>query len=252
MKIDLHVHTSERSRCARNTEEEMARGAIANGLDAMVITDHQKHLPEARAAELNAQFAPLRIFSGIEVAVVEGEEFVVLGVHEAALEAEVIPAERLFEIARGQGGFIILAHPYRYRETVDVDLESLRPDAIELHSISIAGSDEERIAALIRRAGARAVTDSDAHRAEYVGLFHNVVRGEPADERELIALLKAGAYECRRNDELVTRRNREVEPEEARMRDYIARGCDGRRFRDETGGSIEHFAKVRRGGSYRL
>ena len=252
MKIDLHVHTSERSRCAKSTEEEMARGAIANGLDAIVITDHQRHLPEARAAELNERFAPLRIFRGIECAVAEGEEFVVLGVHDPALEAEVIPAARLFETVRGQGGFLVLAHPYRYRETVDVDLEACRPDAIELHSICISGRDEERIAALIRRLGVAAVTDSDAHRAEYVGLFHNLVRGEPADERELIALLKAGAYECRRNDELVARRNREVEAEEARMRDFIARGWDGRRFRDETGGSIEHFAKVHRGGTYIL
>jgi hypothetical protein len=252
MKIDLHVHTSERSRCAKNSEEEMIRGAVANGLDALVVTDHQQHLPEARWAELNERFAPFRIFRGIECAVVEGEEFVVLGVHDPALEAPEIRCAELFARVRSQGGFLVLAHPYRYRETVEVDLESCRPDAIELHSICIAGRDDARIRQLARATGARTVTDSDAHRAEYVGLFHNRLRGEPADEAELIEILRRGAYECCRNDDLIARRNREVLPEEKKMRSYIARGCDGQQFRQETGGSIEHFAKVRRGGTYVL
>lgn len=252
MRIDLHVHSSERSRCARSSEEEMVRAAISFGLDALVFADHQKHLPTARAAELSERFAPFRVFRGIECSVAEGEDIVVLGAYDERLEAAEIPYADVFAMAREQGGFLILAHPFRYHESVNIDVASLPPDAIELHSVCISGGDEGRIAELIRRSGVRTVQDSDAHRAEHVGLFHNSLRGMPPDEMELVRLLREGAYQVCRCDERIALRNREVQAEEERMRDCIARGYDGRRFCDETGGSMDHFVKVKRGGTYIL
>ena len=230
----------------------MIRSAAGFGLDGLVFADHGKHIAPARAAELSAKFAPFRVFRGIEVSVAEGEDIVVLGVYEDRLEAEGLSYAELFSIARGRGGFLILAHPFRYHESVEVDLSERAVDAIELHSICIPGTDEDRIRELIRRVGCRTVHDSDAHRAESVGIFHNLVHGTPASEAELVELLRAGEYECCRCDGRIAQRNREVQAEEAKMRDYISRGLDGKAFRDQTGGSMDHFVKVRRGGTYLL
>jgi hypothetical protein len=38
VKVDLHVHTQERSPCARASEDEQIQAAIAAGLDAIFIT----------------------------------------------------------------------------------------------------------------------------------------------------------------------------------------------------------------------
>ena len=190
----------------------MVRSAAAFGLDALVFADHATHIPPARAAELSAKFAPFRVFRGIEVSVAEGEDIVVLGAYEPRLEAPGLSYAEVFSIVRGCGGFLILAHPFRYHESVEVDLAERPVDAIELHSICISGR----------------------------------------DEAELIALLRAGEYECCRYDGRIEKRNREVEAEEAKMRDYIARGLDGKTFREETGGNMDHFVKVRRGGTYML
>ena len=230
----------------------MVRSAAAFGLDALVFADHATHIPPARAAELSAKFAPFRVFRGIEVSVAEGEDIVVLGAYEPRLEAPGLSYAEVFSIVRGCGGFLILAHPFRYHESVEVDLAERPVDAIELHSICISGRDEGRIRELIRQVGCRTVHDSDAHRAEHVGIFHNLLHGTPANEAELIALLRAGEYECCRYDGRIEKRNREVEAEEAKMRDYIARGLDGKTFREETGGNMDHFVKVRRGGTYML
>ena len=85
VKIDLHVHTKERSFCGRSTEEEQIRAAIDAGLDAIAFSDHDRLAPHARLQELNEKYAPFRIFGGIEISV-NREHILVLGVHEYTLE----------------------------------------------------------------------------------------------------------------------------------------------------------------------
>ena len=82
MKIDLHVHSSERSHCGKATEEIQIRATSAAGLDALAFTDHWRLVPLARLKLLNDQYAPFKIFGGIEVTA-DGEDFIVVGVREA-------------------------------------------------------------------------------------------------------------------------------------------------------------------------
>lgn len=252
MRVDLHVHSSERSRCAVNTAEEMIRSAIEFGLDALVFADHATLLPADLAAEWSAKYAPFRVFRGIECSVAEGEDIVVLGAFDPRLEQREIPYADVHAIAREQGGFLILAHPFRYGDAVGIDLAAAPPDAVELHSICISGRDEPRIRELAARAGARLVQNSDGHRAETVGIFHNRLPRPAADEKELVSILRAGEYELCRSEDRIARRNEQVREAEAEMRDYLARGLDGRTYCRQTGGSMDHFAKVSRGGTYLL
>lgn len=193
MKVDLHVHARERSRCATASEEEMIRAAIGRGLDGIAFTDHHRLVPRRRLDEFNQKYAPFRVFGGIEISV-SGEDVLVLGIHDLELEARDWTFPELHAFVRRQRGFLVLAHPFRFHDTIDVHIDAYRPDAVELCSINIRTTDESRILALAERLHLRLVCNSDAHRAKDVGCYYNVLSRAPQDCKELTSLLRNGDY----------------------------------------------------------
>lgn len=189
--IDLHVHAMERSYCAVSGEEEMIRTAIRRGLGGLAFTDHHRLVPPRRIAELCKSYAPFRVFGGIEINV-SGEDMLVLGLHDLALETQVWTYPKLHSFVRQRGGFIALAHPFRFHDTINVDVETYRPDGIEIRSMNIKTEHEVRIRALAERLDLPLLCNSDAHRAEDVGVYYNVLPHAPRDEQDLVSVLKAG------------------------------------------------------------
>lgn len=214
MKIDLHVHARERSGCATSGEEEMIQAAIAYGLDGLAFTDHQRLVPAERLAELNRKYAPFRVFGGIELSVTEGEDVLVLGVHDPALEAQRWTYPALFRFARERDGLLILAHPFRFHETIRIDVEQYPPDAIEIHSANTDDCDEPQIRAIAERLHLHLLCNSDAHNTERVGIYYNALGRVPRNERELLAVLRAGQYTCGWMEERIAALNREVEEQD--------------------------------------
>lgn len=252
MKIDLHVHAKERSACGESGEEEMLRAAVAYGLDGLVFTDHHRFISLDRLEELNRKYAPLRIFGGIEISVDEGEDVLVLGVRDPRLETRDWSYARLFAFARERGGFLALAHPFRYHDEINIDIETYPPDAIELHSKNTGACDTSRILAVLERLKLPPLCNSDAHSAEYVGVYYNELAREPGDERELIQILKAGEYTCASMEERIAAINKEIEERERLIRGMIARGQDRDDYRRETGRWSGHYDRVAAGKSYRI
>ena len=116
MKIDLHVHASERSGCSSASEEDQIQKAIELGLDALVFTDHGLLMPEERAKELNDKYAPFRIFRGIEIGILfrhdeRDEDFLVLGVYDPLIEKRKWKYKDLYKFVDDNGGYIAIAHP---------------------------------------------------------------------------------------------------------------------------------------------
>jgi len=194
MKIDLHVHARERSACGLSGEEEMIQAAIERGLDAIAFTDHGRLVPRDRLAELNATYAPFRIFTGIEVTVVENEHVVVLGLHDPKLERRGWTYPDLLAFVHARNGMAFLAHPFRYRPWLGVSVHDDHPDALELRSLNIEPRTEPAIQTLQTELGCRLVCNSDAHYKDDVGRFHNRLPHMPADDAELIEILRAGDY----------------------------------------------------------
>jgi histidinol phosphatase-like PHP family hydrolase len=192
MKIDLHVHARERSSCAKSGEEEMVRAAIQRGLDGLAFTDHGRLIPPRRVAGLNARYAPFRVFGGIEIRLA-GEDVLVLGLEEPLLERRKWTYPELHAFVRQHGGFLVLAHPFRYHDTVNLDVEGYPPDAIELRSVNIRADDEGRIRALAQRLDLRLLCNSDAHRAEDVGCHYNLLPRAPQDDEDLARVLRDSA-----------------------------------------------------------
>lgn len=189
MKIDCHVHARERSGCATVDEQGQIRAAIAAGLDGLAFTDHNRLVPQERLAFLNEKFAPFHIFTGIEVDA-DSEHWVVLGVHDPALEQLGWRYIDLLEFVRSRGGFIILAHPFRYVPRIRVDIEKYPPDGIEYRSINTPKAREAEILSLAARCGMLPFSNSDGHHPGGVGSYYNVLPQSGQTDQQLIAILQ--------------------------------------------------------------
>ena len=195
MKIDLHVHSSERSPCGKASEQAQIRAAIKAKLDAMVFTDHWQFVAPEHLERLNEQSAPFRIFGGIEV-VADGEDFIVLGVRDAMLNKSGFTYAELHALVRQHDGFIALVHPFRYHDNIQADIDRFRPDAIEIRSTNTPSSAEKRIRAVAARLQIPTLCNSDAHDTNAFGKYFNMLDQTPNDERELIALLRSSKISC--------------------------------------------------------
>ena len=246
MKIDCHVHAKERSRCATDYEEDMVRAAKGYGLDAIVFTDHDKYIPRERVIELNKKFSPFRVFQGIEVNSGEKEEFVVIGFYEPKLENPGWKYFELHALVRKRGGFIALAHPYRYRKELGVDLKAYPPDAIE---VSFSVSNQDRIKELLKLTGGHPITNSDGHTVKNVGMYYNYLHRVPKDEAELADILKKGEFNCCGMPERLKEINKELERFEQMIKKMIAEGHDRNYYHQTTGYMPTLFDRIERGDS---
>lgn len=193
MKIDMHVHTSERSACGKAGEEEQIRRAIEVGLDAIVLTDHATLASEVRLKQLNQVFFPFHIFSGIEISL--AEDFLVIGLHDRELEAAQWTYPELHDYVREKGGFLVLAHPFRYHPGLYEEIDQHHPDGIEIFSVNTPISWQPRIRETAARLGLTLFSNSDAHKEEYLGRYYNEIPGFPTTDRELVQILKSGQVE---------------------------------------------------------
>jgi len=195
MKIDLHVHTKERSACGQASEEDQIRAAIEAGLDAIVFTDHHLLVPREQLKALNDRYAPFRVFGGIEITV-DGEDFLVLGFHHRSLEKASWTYPELHAFVRKHTGFLALAHPFRYHPDIKIELDRYLPDALEIHSANTPLDAESRINELAECLGIPLLCNSDAHSTAAIGTHYNILDGSPSNDRELVALLRSGCVMC--------------------------------------------------------
>jgi predicted metal-dependent phosphoesterase TrpH len=193
MKIDLHVHTRERSPCAYSSAEQMIQAAIDSGLDALVISDHDTLVPPGRLSILNARYAPFRVFGGVEVTLA-WEHVLVIGVQDDMLEHRWWTYPDLHAFVEEQGGFLALAHPFRFNGQIELDVERFTPDALEVRSHNTPRSAETAIRAVAAALDVPLLSNSDAHWAGDIGVYYNELDEEPRDVEELVALLKAAEF----------------------------------------------------------
>jgi len=206
MRIDLHVHCSERSACGRSTEEEQIIAAINSGLDAIAFTDHNRLVPERHIQELNEKYSPFQVFGGIEINV-GGEDVIVLGIHDPSLEVRKWTYGKLYDFVRQNGGYMALAHPFRYHDTINIDLENLAPDAIEMMSNNTPAAAAEIIYQIASHLKIPVLCNSDSHNSSNMGRYYNVINRFPENEMELIHLLKLGEFRCNMEYKQVSQKN---------------------------------------------
>ncbi len=189
MKIDLHVHCSERSSCAVSDAESQIRAALENGLDALAFTDHFRLVPPDELMALNERFAPFRVYSGIEITA-DKEDWLVFGIQDPKIERRLWTYPDLWNFVRERQGVMILAHPFRWEPLIHVDLETYPPDGVEVRSHNTPVEREEEIIRLACQHGLALFQNSDSHHG-MIGQFYNELPGNPVDEIGLLESLRA-------------------------------------------------------------
>jgi len=198
IRVDLHIHTCH-SVDSLMTLDEVVEAALAQGLGALAITDHDA----IEGALALSRSAPFPVIVGEEVDVGDGE-IIGLFLHEW-IPPKLGPQETIARI-RAQGGLVYIPHPFdshRYPLPEPVLLSVLHEvDAIEVLNARVTvPAFNERAADFAREHGLPGGAGSDAHTPGEIGRAY--VEMEPFADRDsfLIHLARGriGGRESRRH-----------------------------------------------------
>lgn len=209
MLVDMHVHTSIGSPDSNLTPPRLLEVAHEVGLDGLVIAEHDGPWLGERL-ELFRQESGLFVCSGREWETDFGH-IIVLGLDSEAQEIERVGD--LHRLARAQGVFVILAHPFRFFPSHSnrlfgrqYDPSSLTAaelaqhpvfelvDAIEVLNYACTEKENQLAQEAAQVLGKPAVAGSDAHTYTEVGRCVTIFQRAVASEQELIEELHAGRY----------------------------------------------------------
>ncbi len=191
-RYDLHVHTSEASRCGRSPAKDIARAYADAGYDGIVITDHFIHgntavseeLPwkermqayEAACLSAREEGAKrgLDVLFGIEHRFGDGgKEVLVYGILPETLalhpEIETMEIEAFCHFMHQNGAYISMAHPFRKKPYIPQPGVSVDPSLLDALEVYNAGNrDDENFRALYYacRHGLGMTSGGDVHDAE--------------------------------------------------------------------------------------
>jgi predicted metal-dependent phosphoesterase TrpH len=195
MRVDLHVHTSERSLCATSPVAEQLAAAVRSGLDAVAITDHHELTTADERERWQEEHPGLLVLPGIEITLdSEYEDILVIGLDHVELARGHWSWPDLRDFVRERGGLTILAHPFRYAPQLGIDLASDPPDAIEVWSTNTQPRHAAEIRQLARRYGIPVVSNSDAHSSRSLGGYANRLDGPAATAAEVLAAIRTARF----------------------------------------------------------
>ena len=195
MIIDLHVHESMHSPCAKMTLDDAVQAARFHGLDGICITNHDSMDIQNTAADY-LRTVDFPVFIGVELSTADGH-IVAFGLHSlpASKQYEAMVTQDFINHVNAQGGFCFAAHPFREAALQeDHFLDALQG----LHGIEIYNGNNRRSASNTRakdaclRLGLVPVAGSDAHKTDRLGAYAMWFPEVIADTAALVAALKAG------------------------------------------------------------
>jgi hypothetical protein len=206
--VDMHVHTVKGASDSSLTPQQLMEEARRIGLDGVNISEHDR-LWGAREMERFRQRSGLFASRAMEVStdlghiIVVGLERYVPGIHKAA---------DLRRVVTEAGGFMWVAHPFRhFFDPVHFrrdgrQLPNLTPeqaarlpifalvDDLEVANGGCTAQENGFALRVARILGKRGIGASDSHSTHGLGCFATVFQRPLADERDLIAELRAGRY----------------------------------------------------------
>lgn len=191
-RVDLHVHTLAMSRDSGLHPQVLADRAVAEGLDAICITEHNAIWPAPEARVLSEQ-AGLPVIRAIEVGTDVGH---VLAYGFDSFHREWWEIDRLRRAADGEGAVLVLAHPLRspgFGRSWD-ELPSLF-EGIEAVNADESSLSAKQVSELARKYGLAATGGSDAHAGAAVGRALTLFDTEIGSDRDLVEAIRAGS--CR-------------------------------------------------------
>ena len=166
-RVDPHVHSAA-SYDGRDPPELLLEQAAAVGLDAVVVTDHDRIEASLRAAELAPEYGLVGI-PGAEISTAHGH---LLGIGIEELPEPGRPMDETVAAVRDLGGVAVVPHPFQRtrhgaRRRV---LQAVDVDGIETYNAWLfTGYRNLRARAFAHRNELASLAGSDAHSVTTVG-----------------------------------------------------------------------------------
>jgi len=206
--VDMHLHTVKGGSDSSLSPRQLIGEARRLGLGGVNISEHDR-LWDARELESFRRESGLFVSRGMEVStdlghiIAIGLDQYVTGIHKAA---------ELRRVVSEVGGFMFVAHPFRHffdpvhfrrdgREPPNLTPEEAARlpifelvDELEVANGGCTPGENHFALEVARVLGKRGIGSSDAHSTHGLGCFTTVFQRPLADERDLIAELKAGRY----------------------------------------------------------
>jgi predicted metal-dependent phosphoesterase TrpH len=207
--IDLHMHTRKGAYDSSLHPERLAEEARRVGLTGVAITEHNRLWDRHALGNFRDEQSPLVVHNGMEVSTELG--------HILAFGLPGYPArmDRIAELRRyasDVGGFLAVAHPFRYWfEPVHFTRRGLPPvemvpdvlakqpvfeyvDAVEV--LNGACSERENLMALAvaNLLGKPGIGGSDCHSEHGIGIACTVFERAPETEESFLEELRAGRF----------------------------------------------------------
>ncbi len=210
MKIEMHVHTSEGSPCAKADAESIVRTYSRIGYDAIVITNHfdnkllkdfgrtneeriERYLLGYKKAKAVGLKYGIKVMLGMEIRLEpHTEDFLIYGIDEEFLlqypDLCFMSQKEIFELCHSYGAVFYQAHPFR---------NPCRPqdprflDGVEYNQRPDSGNHNEKLDAWIRDyPKLKLISGSDCHNLEQAGYGGIEIERDVSDIKELVRLMK--------------------------------------------------------------
>jgi predicted metal-dependent phosphoesterase TrpH len=254
MIIDMHVHTERYSGCAHMSPEAMAQTAVDQGLDGIVITEHNYLWSQDERQALQAQYPALKILRGIEVSTAQGHALSYgVSTEDTAAFYPHMPLAELTHIVHDVGGIVILAHPTRYDDDIPDEVYDADIDGVEALSLNVRMYMERAILSLADQLDVPSIAGTDAHVTESLGFYGTDFQAPIETEQELVASVKARAYSLCGDLNRITTYNGTVKDQVAQMEHLIQdRALSRSEIKAQYGFSYSFQEGVRKGRDLHL
>lgn len=223
MKIELHLHTRYVSSCGQLTAEEIVEGYHQAGYSGLVVTDHfnrdtfqmlgldtkadidhlKAYLDGYEKVKQCAKKYGMKVYRGAEVRF-DGSwnDYLLYGYSDELLhDPEKIfteGVEAFYKRCRAEGALLVHAHPYR-NGGMPTTPKAL--DGVEVCNMHPGHNNRNELAlAFARENGLLEIAGSDCHEKCHIGRGGILVEQLPANEKELVTLLRAKNYRLFRKE----------------------------------------------------
>jgi len=234
--------------------EAMAQTAVARGIDAVVITEHDALWSQTEVNALQAQFPKVLVLRGIEVSVAEGHALMYGAPDDLIPQLWFkMPLTELTEVAHDVGALVYLAHPTRYNDDIPDSVLEADIDGVEAYSLNVREYMADAIEGLHSRLGVPRIAGTDAHLTDSLGYYSTEVHTPIASERDLVDALRSGEQALRGSKTRIKAYNATVAGSVAQVQHLLREGTLSRREVKATYGHNFSFQDgVARGKDLRL
>lgn len=210
MKIEMHVHTSEGSPCAKADAEQIVKAYSEAGYDGIVITNHfdndllkefgrtdderiERYLLGYRKAKAVEEKYGIKVMLGVEIRLEpNAEDFLIYGIDESFLfeypELCFMNQKEIYDLCHLYGAVFYQAHPFR-EPCVPRHPEFL--DGVEYNQRPNSGNNNGRLGEWLKDyPDLKLVSGSDCHSLCQVGFGGIEIQQTIRDIKELAAIMK--------------------------------------------------------------